>query len=436
MSRFSSSPSSPSLAVTVTEATTDTPSQLAAAYSASPLSQPTWLLPDGVVDLLSNEAVKQEALRYQLTRILLSYGYELISPPMIEYTESLLNHASEDLKRQTFKIIDQLTGRLMGVRADITPQIARIDAHRAKAQGIARYCYAGHVIYTLPKGLFGSRTPLQLGAEIFGSEALSADIELFDVLFTLLDSTHLRQHCHIDIGHVAIFETLADLAKLPEPLSKRLIELYANKSLPDLKRLTQDLHAHQVPFAEDFYTLGAYSNDLTQLMDKLSAPAKSQPKVAKALQDLITLTEYVEQHWQVTVSVDVTELKSYHYHTGVVFNVFVANESLPIVRGGRFVNAHSATTRHATGFSCDLTRWQNHIQNETRQLTVVPYSVASTVLRDTSHPEYQRLTQAIDALRAKGEGVVVALDSHDMPTQATHTLALIKGQWQVQAIAN
>ena len=156
----------------------------------------TWLLPDGVVDLLSTEAVKQETLRYQLTRILISHGYEFISPPMIEYTESLLGYASEDVKLQTFKIIDQLTGRLMGVRADITPQIARIDARLHNNQdtsnpskSISRYCYAGHVIYTMPKGLFGSRTPLQLGAEIFGTDSLASEVELLDVLFTLLDST-------------------------------------------------------------------------------------------------------------------------------------------------------------------------------------------------------------------------------------------------------
>ncbi|WP_372845395.1 ATP phosphoribosyltransferase regulatory subunit, partial [Psychrobacter sp.] len=142
----------------------------------------SWLLPDGVVDVLFEDAHKQEVLRHQLIQQLISHGYQLVNPPMIEFTESLLSGASEDLKRQTFKIIDQLTGRLMGIRADITPQILRIDAHHG-GDGVARYCYAGDVIHTLPSGLFGSRTPLQLGAEIFGCESITADIELIDVLF-------------------------------------------------------------------------------------------------------------------------------------------------------------------------------------------------------------------------------------------------------------
>ena len=159
----------------------------------------SWLLPDGVVDVLFEDAHKQEVLRHRLTQQLITHGYQLVNPPMIEFTESLLSDASEDLKRQTFKIIDQLTGRLMGVRADITPQILRIDAHWG-GTGIARYCYAGDVIHTLPSGLFGSRTPLQLGAEIFGCASLAADIELIDVLFTMVNTLNMSAALHIDLG--------------------------------------------------------------------------------------------------------------------------------------------------------------------------------------------------------------------------------------------
>ena len=178
---------------------------------ASDVANNSWLLPDGVVDVLFEDAHKQEVLRHQLIQQLISHGYELVNPPMIEFTESLLSEASEDLKRQTFKIIDQLTGRLMGVRADITPQILRIDAHHG-GNGIARYCYAGDVIHTLPSGLFGSRTPLQLGAEIFGCGELAADIELIDVLFSMVNSLDMSAALHIDLGHVAIFKRLAALA--------------------------------------------------------------------------------------------------------------------------------------------------------------------------------------------------------------------------------
>ena len=172
----------------------------------------SWLLPDGVADVLFEDAQKQEVLRYQLTQQLITHGYQLVCPPMIEFTESLLSEASEDLKRQTFKIIDQITGRLMGLRADITPQILRIDAHHG-GEGIARYCYAGHVIHTLPSGLFGSRIPLQLGAEIFGCTSLSADIELIDILFSMINSLNMSAALHIDLGHVAIFKRLTVLAQ-------------------------------------------------------------------------------------------------------------------------------------------------------------------------------------------------------------------------------
>ncbi len=235
-----------------------------------------WLLPDGVADVLFEEAQKQEVLRHQLTQQLITHGYNLVFPPLIEYTESLLSDASEDLKRQTFKIIDQLTGRLMGLRADITPQILRIDAQHG--EGVARYCYAGHVIHTLPSGLFGSRTPLQLGAEIFGCNDLKADIELVDVLFTMVNSLNLKASLHIDLGHVAIFKRLAQLAELSDTDTNQLMNLYANKNLPELKRISQAL-----PMGEDFYALARFGHDMTSLLDKLSATAKQDEQIATAM---------------------------------------------------------------------------------------------------------------------------------------------------------
>lgn len=401
----------------------------------------TWLLPDGVVDLLSTEAVKQETLRYQLTRILISHGYEFISPPMIEYTESLLGYASEDVKLQTFKIIDQLTGRLMGVRADITPQIARIDArlHTQTPQSIARYCYAGHVIYTMPKGLFGSRTPLQLGAEIFGTESLASEVELLDVLFTLLDSTDLIERSHIDIGHVAIFRQLCVLANVPKHLQEKLIELYANKALPELKNLT-DTMSQYGEYANDFYALGEAGNDLQKLSARLSSQAKQDSQIEKALADLTALVNHLEQKWHANVSVDVTGL-GYHYHTGMVFNVYVANEPLPIIRGGRFSNHfhHEAdntdAVRSGVGFSCELNRWQNHIQIHEPSFTVVPYVHVQTILNVPNHPDNASLKQAIDTLRQEGHRVVIALDETDEPLATTHRLQVANGVWYLEQLA-
>lgn len=403
--------------------------------------QNTWLLPDGVVDLMSSEAIKQEALRYQLTQILISHGYELISPPMIEYTESLLGYASEDVKRQTFKIIDQLTGRLMGVRADITPQIARIDARLHKNnpnQTIARYCYAGHVIYTMPKGLFGSRTPLQLGAEIFGVDGLNSEIELLDILFTLLDSTDLVERCHIDIGHVAIFQTLCKLADIPASLQEHLIELYANKALPELEQITQEMSQYG-EYAQDFYVLGEAGNDLNKLNEQLSAKAKQDPRIAKALNDLQQLVKHLQTRWHANVSVDVTGL-GYHYHTGVVFNVYVANEPLPIIRGGRFSNhfhqdgQNVDAVRSGVGFSCELNRWQDHIEVHEKPFTIVPFDIAQSVLNTPNHPETESLQSAIASLRGEGYRVVIALSEQDEPKDTTHRLQVANGVWYLQQV--
>lgn len=407
-------------------------------------TQNSWLLPDGVADLHANEAIKQERLRYQLTQILLSHGYELTSPPMIEYTESLLGHASEDLKRKTFKIIDQLTGRLMGVRADITPQIARIDAHRfnqKSSSSIARYCYAGHVIYTLPKGLFGSRTPLQLGAEIFGTDSLQADIELLDVLYTLLASTDLVTASHIDIGHVAIFGRLAQLANISDVQAEKLKELYVNKALPELESVCQNLEKNGCPFAQDFYTLGAMGNSLEKLNQQLSTTAKNDPQIAQALQDLATVVHYLQQKWRAQVSIDVTEL-GYHYHTGLVFNVFVHDESLPLVRGGRFVNPliandnslianglEPSNVRHATGFSCELNRWQTYLQNPVKKVNFVPFAVANSILTDNNHLDFTALTQKIADLRQAGQVVIVAISEQDTPKHLTHILEKNGREW-------
>lgn len=387
------------------------------------ISQNTWLLPDGVSDLLAVEAVKQENLRYDLIAILRQHGYQFINPPLIEYTESLLAYATEDLKRQTFKIIDQITGRLMGVRADITPQIARIDAHASDENFVARYCYAGHVVYTLPKGLFGSRTPLMIGAEIFGADSLNADIELLDVLFTLLDSSDLIGKCHIDMGHVAIFQTLSELANLSDDIQETFIHLYSHKALPELKNTCEMLAKSGNIYANDFYVLGEYSHSAPLLTEKLSNLAKQNPIISQALADLTFLSNYLQQRWQASVSIDVAELKSYHYHTGMMFNVFVANESLPIVRGGRFVNPHSNTVRQAVGFSCDLTRWQNHIQMQAMPLVLVPFDMAKDWQND------KNLQQAVQQLRKDGVTVVVALSENDKPN-ATHELRLINNLWQ------
>ena len=384
----------------------------------------SWLLPDGVVDVLFEEAHKQEVLRHQLTQQLISHGYQLVCPPMIEYTESLLSDASEDLKRQTFKIIDQLTGRLMGVRADITPQILRIDAHWG-GTGIARYCYAGDVIHTLPSGLFGSRTPLQLGAEIFGCASLSADIELIDVLFTMLNTLNMSAALHIDLGHVAIFKRLAILAQLSDSDTKQLMHLYANKNLPELKRVCQTL-----PMGGDFYALARFGHDMTLLLDKLSETAEQDTQIAAAIDELQRLKTHLQQHWQCEVSIDITELSGYHYHTGIVFNGYINSETQPLVRGGRFDGMQkngNQEIREATGFSMDVSRLLAHVEHDAPAIVVVDFAA----MQQAGAEQLQALQQQVSQLRQQDYRVTLPLAAADCPLGVTHKLTLLEQQWQL-----
>ena len=382
----------------------------------------SWLLPDGVVDVLFDEAQKQEVLRYRLTQQLISRGYQLVCPPMIEFTESLLSGASEDLKRQTFKIIDQLTGRLMGVRADITPQILRIDAHWG-GEGIARYCYAGDVIHTLPTGLFGSRTPLQLGAEIFGCASLDADIELVDVLFSLINSLNMSADLHVDLGHVAIFKRLSVLANLSDSDTEQLMHLYANKNLPELKRVCQSLD-----MGADFYALARFGHDMTQLSAKLSSTAQQDTDIATAVEELQRLKTHLQEQWQCDVSIDITELSGYHYHTGIVFNGYINSETQPLVRGGRFDGMQQL--REATGFSMDVSRLLAHIELESANIVVVTYSDMNNATR----VQLQSLQSQVADLRQQGYRVTMPLDANDCPKDVSHCLSLNKGSWQLIAV--
>ena len=391
----------------------------------------SWLLPDGVVDVLFAEAQKQEMLRYKLTQQLIGHGYQLVSPPMIEFTESLLSEASEDLKRQTFKIIDQLTGRLMGVRADITPQILRIDAHWG-GQGIARYCYAGDVIHTLPTGLFGSRTPLQLGAEIFGCASLSADIELIDVLFTLVNSLNMSANLHVDLGHVALFKRLSVLAQLSNSDTEQLMHLYANKNLPELKRVCQSLK-----MGADFYTLARFGHDMTQLLAKLSDTAQQDSEIAEAADELQRLKDHLQHQWQCEVSIDVTELSGYHYHTGIVFNGYINSETQPLVRGGRFDGMQSRNSsdqnqqpREATGFSMDISRLLAHIELDVAKVVVVDFAD----INSADSTQRRALQQQVTDLRQQGYYVTMPLSVDDCPTDLTHRLSLLDNNWQLTAI--
>ena len=383
----------------------------------------TWLLPDGVADVLPEQACGLEQLRRQLLDTLTGRGYELVYTPLVEYVESLLTADNSDLDLQTFKLIDQISGRLLGVRADMTPQVARIDAHVRPLAGIARYCYAATVLHTYPQGLSASRTPLQLGAELFGSTALAADLEMLDTMLSVLQQAGQTQ-LHIDLGHVAIFRRLANLAGLSTEQEQQLFEVYQRKAIPELLHYTQ-----QLAFGADFLALARLGHDLVALRAGLSVAAQQSALLLQAIEDLAQVLAHLQAVWpEVQVSVDAAEVRGYHYHTGLVFAAYTANRAVPLAQGGRYDGVGTAfgRTRPATGFSCDvyalLGRYNRPVQ---RQIIAAPAGHGSDLLG------------AIAAARAAGHVVVQALDQHDAAdSRFTHQLMQQADGWQVLPLAS
>jgi ATP phosphoribosyltransferase regulatory subunit len=376
----------------------------------------TWLLPDGVADILPIQARTIESLRQRLLNTLASRGYALVYTPFIEYVESLLTSNdinasvnSHDLDLVTFKLIDQLTGRLMGVRADITPQVARIDAHVNPTDGVARYSYAATVLHTRPQGLSASRTPLQIGAELFGHAGIEADLEMIDLMLTVLSEAGLTENLHLDLGHVAVFRALAVATGLSHEQEQILFDIYQRKSMPELKEFCLNL-----PQGHDFLILGRLGHNVPALTEQLSTQAKLHSDVLSALDQLATALAHVQTHWpQINVGVDATELRGYHYHTGLVFAVYAPNFATPLAKGGRYDGVGQAfgRARPATGFSCDLYTLTGYLAEDGQKIIVAPAGreadlwAAMTAARSAGHVVVQALSddhnssEKLDALQ-------------------------------------
>ncbi|OTG65972.1 ATP phosphoribosyltransferase regulatory subunit [Acinetobacter silvestris] len=387
-----------------------------------PISE-TWLLPDGVADVLPEQAQVIETLRRDALDFLASRGYQLVYTPFIEYIESLssLSESNQDLDLATFKVIDQLSGRLLGVRADMTPQVARIDAHVHQVQGVARYCYAGTVLHTKPQGFNTTRAPLQLGAELFGSDSIDADVEMVDLMLNLIKTVGLVDGIHLDLGHVGLFRSLVKHAGLSRAVEKQLSDIYQRKALPELAEFTQTLK-----FGSDFYALGRYSSDLNALQTHLSAAILADDAFKLAFDALQTTQTEIQARWpNLHIGIDVVELRSYHYHTGLMYAVYAPNRAAPLAQGGRYdgIGEHFGRARPATGFSCDLYALS---AGQFKQTTIV------VAPKGTSHD----LLDAIAQVRLQGLGLIQLLGNDDFNSipHATHQLVNVAGEWKVEQI--
>ena len=387
-----------------------------------PISE-TWLLPDGVADVLPEQAQVIEILRRKALDFLASRGFQLVYTPFIEYIESLssLSESNQDLDLATFKVIDQLSGRLLGVRADMTPQVARIDAHVHPVEGVARYCYAGTVLHTKPQGFNTTRAPLQLGAELFGSDSIDADVEMVDVMLSLLQKAGLANGIHLDLGHVGLFRSLVKHAGLSKATERRLSDLYQRKALPELAEFTQTLK-----FGADFYNLGRYASDLDALQNNLSAEIIADAEFKSAFDVVKKTQSEIQARWpELHIGIDVVELRSYHYHTGLMYAVYAPNRAAPLAQGGRYdgIGEHFGRARPATGFSCDL-----------YALSAGQFKQIHTVVAPKGTDK--ALLEAIANVRDQGFSVIQLLGNDGLNSipNATHQMVLVAGEWKVETI--
>jgi ATP phosphoribosyltransferase regulatory subunit len=309
-----------------------------------------WLLPENIEDVLPPQAWKMEDLRRILLDHFRARGYQLVIPPMIEYLDSLLTGSGSDLDLKTFKLVDQLSGRLMGVRADITPQVARIDAHLLGNNAVNRLCYAGSVLHAQPDGYHRSREPIQLGAELYGEAGSQADLEIVQLMLDSLAAAGFTQ-LQLDLGHVGIYRTLAKVAGLNGETEQALFLALQSKNASEVVALTQDADPR---YREAFAALTQLYGDA----DILALARRRLPSLAeidRALDDLTALAQGLARHG-VEIAFDLAELRGYGYHSGVVFAAYSAGRSRAMALGGRYdeVGKIFGRARPATGFSLDL----------------------------------------------------------------------------------
>ncbi|MEM6485964.1 MAG: ATP phosphoribosyltransferase regulatory subunit [Pseudomonadota bacterium] len=384
----------------------------------------SWQLPDGIDELLPGAARHVEMLRRRLLDCAEGWGYELVIPPMLEFTDSLLHGVGEDLDLLTFKVPDQLSGRMLGFRADITPQVARMDAHSIGSKDATRLCYAGTILHTRSGSLASSRSPIQLGAEVFGAAGPEADLEVIALMLSMMEAAGLRldHGITLDLGHADLFRHLVVAADCADTaLELDLLDALQRKSVPDLKDLMQQLSSRAANWFWDLLALRGDCRILQQAQQQLSGIAEP---VDAALSQLNQLAATVQARYpQLALYIDLAELRGYRYHTGVVFALYAQRLGEALARGGRYDNIGAAygRARAATGFATDL--------RLVAALTDAPEQQKNAI----AAPRQQQagLIQAIQKLRAAGEIVIVSLDG-DHDARCNRQLKLTDGSWSVE----
>ena len=388
-----------------------------------------WLLPDGVKEVLPPEAARIEGLRRTVVDLYQAWGYDLVMPPLIEYIDSLLIGTGDDLDLATFKVIDQKTGRTMGIRADITPQVARIDAHSIDCDGINRLCYSNTVLHTSAANPLASRSPLQVGAELYGHAGIDSDLEVISLMLETLTSVGIKHPITLDLGHVGIYRGLIEAIGLAAEDERELFNLLQSKAVADIDALVcaMDLTGEAKTVLSQLPRLyGEVSvlKQAEQVFGNVSA------KVSIAIRYLSELAEAVKARFpQVTLYFDLAELRGYEYHTGVVFAALTPAFGQAIAKGGRYddIGKVFGRARPATGFSADL-----KVLSELSEVPLVKaHGIATPAEVGLSSEQRQSLWLMQSQLRLQGERLVAQLCDSPAPQECSRQLVWQNDAWKI-----
>lgn len=384
----------------------------------------TWLLPESLADVLPAEARRIEELRRELLDLYRTYGFELVAPPMVEYLDSLLSEKGSDLALRTCKLVDQLSGRTLGLRADITPQIARIDAHLLNRAGVTRLCYCGSVIHARPAGLLSDRELLQIGAELFGHAGVEADIEIIQLALASVQRAGV-QGARLDLNHLGIVRALIDSDLALAGAADEVIRLLSSKDVPGIRELGHRLPELRPETLQALITLPSLYGGTEVLTTALKA-LPDLPRIRQAIGDLESLVRAMPEY---QFSIDLADAGSgYGYHSGVMFSIYAQGWHDALVKGGRYdgIGRSFGRERPATGFSLDLRKLSAGLPPAGRAKAIrAPWDADPDLL------------QALRALRQAGEVVVQLLpgESHDLDEfMLDRELVQIDGAWQVRHI--
>ncbi len=385
-----------------------------------------WILPEGIEEALPETAAQMEALRRELLDLYASWGYELVIPPFIDHIESLLTGTGHDLDLQTFKLVDQMSGRTLGIRADMTPQIARIDAHQLKRNGPTRLCYIGTVLHTRPESIGDSRSPMQVGVELYGHTGVESEVEVLGLMLQTFATVGVV-NVHLDLGNVDIFRGLAKQAELTAEVESQLFEMMQRKAVTEINAFLTSLELDET-ICLMLQKLAELNGDITVLKrarEILSAADNSVHQAIDYLEKTATLLQ--QRFGSLTLHFDLAELQGYHYKTGVVFAAFVPQFGQAIARGGRYddIGKLFGRARAATGFSTDL--------NVLIRLSGKRFKTRKKIFAPAQKDK--NLTAAIAILRAQGQVVIEQLAGQSADADAmgcSKSLVFIDNQWSVK----